>query len=413
MKKKLTHNLGMKILSVVLAAFAWLMIMNAADPVVSGSFNGIPVRVKNDEVITSRGYQYSIESGEKVDIRVRGKRSVVDHLTEADFVATADFNSLNSLYMVAISVDCLSEHSSDLAITLRTENMAVKLEDQETLPFGIKVVQVAEVKEGYYCYENKPESSLVQVTGSKTQMAKVKEIVAVVDVEGESASFSANCDLVAYDDKGEEIDLQKLVFSQDSVDVSVGICPAKEVEIEVVTKNKPANGYFVEKIEYAPKTVLIAAEESLLKTIDSIEIPCDVFKAYSNVEARVNLQEFLDNTMGAGVYVVDSNTVVAIVATIAEMSEKRIEISVDKIEVRNLREGLLCNVYSIWNSNILVKGPRAELEKLTVDDLKPYIDMTGYGTGTFSKELMYTLESDLLIEKGTVQVYISEIAPEE
>ena len=60
MKERLTHNLGLKILSIVLAAFTWFLIMNVADPVVTSTFSNIPVQILNDNVLTNRGYQYTI-----------------------------------------------------------------------------------------------------------------------------------------------------------------------------------------------------------------------------------------------------------------------------------------------------------------------------------------------------------------
>ena len=140
MKERLTHNLGLKILSIVLAAFTWFLIMNVADPVVTSTFSNIPVQIEHEEVLTNRGYQYTIESGDKVDIKVKGKRSIVDSLTENDFKATADFNSLTALFMASITVECTSEHASEVVISIRNETMAVKLEDQEIKSFNVRII---------------------------------------------------------------------------------------------------------------------------------------------------------------------------------------------------------------------------------------------------------------------------------
>ena len=132
MKDLISKNIGLKLLSVLLALLLWLIVMNVEDPAVTRTIYDIPVQIVNDDVITSRGYRYAVESGEKVDIRVKGRRSVVDGLSADDFVATADFNSVSSMKMVPIEVRCKDEHESEVTWTARTETMAIILEAEGT-----------------------------------------------------------------------------------------------------------------------------------------------------------------------------------------------------------------------------------------------------------------------------------------
>ena len=64
MKDFFTKNIGLKLLSVLLALLLWLTVMNVEDPAVTVTISDVPVQIVNDEVITSRGYRYIIESGE-------------------------------------------------------------------------------------------------------------------------------------------------------------------------------------------------------------------------------------------------------------------------------------------------------------------------------------------------------------
>ena len=76
MKNKLMKNLSLKILSVVAAFLFWLVIINVTDPTTVKTFYGIPVQVLNENVITSANQVYEIESGDSVNITVKGKRSL-------------------------------------------------------------------------------------------------------------------------------------------------------------------------------------------------------------------------------------------------------------------------------------------------------------------------------------------------
>ena len=409
MKNRLTHNLGLKILSVIFAALLWLTVMNIADPVVTETFSNIPVQIINDEVITSRGYQYSIESGEKTSIRVKGKRSVVDNLTEADFAATADLNSMNSMYMVTITVECTSEDAGteDLDITLRTENMAIKLEDQETQTFSVRVVQQGTPAEGYYCYESRTASTLVQVTGSHSQMQELKEIVATVDIDGRNSTFSTVSDLVAYDMSGDVIDQKKLSFSQDNVQITTGICPTKSVALEVEVVNEPADGYYIEKIEYAPNTVLIAAEAQKLEDISQIVVTCDVSGATQTIDRQIGLSELLSAEY-EGCYAAETSAYVGVVITVRPYEERTLTFTESDISILNLAAGLKCDISSLWSTDITVTGPESTLQKLQASDLGMYIDLDGYGAGVYSIHVKADLPQDVTADLDAIMIRITE-----
>ena len=53
MRRRLTENLGLKILAFFIAIFMWLIVVNIDDPVIETAYNGIPVSVINEEIVTT------------------------------------------------------------------------------------------------------------------------------------------------------------------------------------------------------------------------------------------------------------------------------------------------------------------------------------------------------------------------
>ena len=53
MGKRLTNNLGLKVISVFLAFFVWLAVVNIANPETDGS-REIPLEIVNGNVLTAR-----------------------------------------------------------------------------------------------------------------------------------------------------------------------------------------------------------------------------------------------------------------------------------------------------------------------------------------------------------------------
>ncbi len=82
MKKKLTANLGLKILAVLFSVAIWFIVININDPVDKAEFTKIPVEILNEDLITSEGKVYEILDGTNViDVTVWAKRSVLDTLS--------------------------------------------------------------------------------------------------------------------------------------------------------------------------------------------------------------------------------------------------------------------------------------------------------------------------------------------
>ena len=415
-KNLLTKNIGLKIISLFVAAIIWLTITNIADPVVSKTFTGIPVTVINDDVITSRGYQYAVESGDKVDITCKGKGSVVYALNVSDFKAYADFNTLSSMYMAGITVECTSSNASDIIISQRTENMAIKLEDMDQASFSVKLVTEGQVKDGYYCHGTTSDISLVQVSGAASQVAAVKELVAYVNIDEKSESFSDRYKLVAYNMNGEEIDSMKLNFSQDEVLVDVEIFRTIDVPIEVVTTGTPAPRYYVEKLDFAPNTVKLAADSSTLWNIDKITVEFDVTGLSKYTEAQLPLIDFIEKSYGSEVYLVDGQTNVVVAATVSPFIEKSIEIREQDIEIRNLPEGFECSLSVANGQTIKVRGAENILNSLTAQDLKLYVDLTGTIAGSWDRQVRIDYGSDIEMVSGTVvraQITSKEETPNE
>ena len=406
-KDILTKNIGLKLLSIILALLVWLIIMNVEDPTITVTIEDIPVQVINEEVVTSRGYGYTIESGEKVDVRVKGRRALVDNLTAEDFDATADFNSFNSMYMAPISVACKSPSADEMTITLRNEQMAVKLEDQATESVNIRLIINGSVKEGYYLFDRSVDIGLVQVTGAASQVAAVKEAVAEVDIEGVNASFETDAVLYAIDEQGEKIDSKKISLSQDTAKVTFVVTPIKEVALSVKTVGNPADYHYIDKIEFAPQKLQITGDPKILGDIEELVVPCDISGASENVERQVNMEQFIEDTFGNKCLVVDQTRTMGIIATINKMQETRFAVKAENIELRGTRpDEFEYTIYSLWSSDVVVRGRDEDMTNVELSDLHLYLDMTDIEPGTHSLSLKTEYNGELLVSLGNVSVLV-------
>ena len=104
MKEKVTHNLGLKLLSVALAALLWLVVINSQDPVETVTFEDVPVTIINEDALTAKDKIPEVVEGDTISVVVEARRSICEKLTRADIIAEADFEKISVTDAVPIDV---------------------------------------------------------------------------------------------------------------------------------------------------------------------------------------------------------------------------------------------------------------------------------------------------------------------
>lgn len=282
MKRKWTKNLGLKILSLGLAALIWFIIVNIDDPAIIRTFR-LSVEKRNEDVIASQGMCYEVLEGDAVTITVKGKRSVVESLTTSDFSAYADLSKLSRWNAVPIKVELTKylAESDTPSITLGSvDTLIVSLEETETKQFKVNVVKKGTVEEGYCIGDLKTKPNIIQVTGAKSQISKIDEVRVEIDVSNASEDFTTSGVPKVYDVDGKEINSSKMTFSTAEVKVVGTLLNTKMIPVDIEIQGNPLYGYSYSSTEYEPKSVTIAGEMNALNEVSKIVIPIDITGQY-------------------------------------------------------------------------------------------------------------------------------------
>ena len=118
MKKRLTNNLLLKILSLVIAFTLWFVVINIDDPVDEKSFSNIKVNMINTNVLTDQNKVYEvIDDTDVVRVKVEASRSLLDNLSASDIVAEADFANVTANNTVEIKFYSLRSNDEIRSIT--------------------------------------------------------------------------------------------------------------------------------------------------------------------------------------------------------------------------------------------------------------------------------------------------------
>ena len=190
MKNKLTHNLGMKILSIVLAVLVWLIIVNIDNPVTTVVVNGIEIELENADVLLDAGLTYTVAGNLTASIQVPVRRTAANSVKASDFRAVADCAALYSptgQVPVTVTKTNTSLHLEG-TIDQITESVQLEIEEIQTESFPIQIVPSGTPGEGYTLGSAAVNPEIVTVTAPASIMRSIREARAVIELDGMTES---------------------------------------------------------------------------------------------------------------------------------------------------------------------------------------------------------------------------------
>lgn len=405
MKKKLTSNLWLKIVSVVVAFLFWLVIINITDPTTSKTFYDIPVQILNENVITSANQVYEIEDGDTVHVTVKGKRSFVETLTENDFTATADLSELSKVNAVSIDVRLNKESPSSVDVDWNNAVLKVNLEKRVTKKFKVEVAYEGDLSENYVLGEMVAKPNIVEVSCGESKFKKIDHVGVVVSLNGESEDFESEYSPILYDANGDALDDTNVTFSNDAIRVSTEVLETKEIPVYVTTTGRPAEGYRLVQTDYKPESVRVSGTKEALSKEVSIKIPIHIDGEKKDIEKEIMLTDYLP----AGLTLVGDTETVSVRCDIEKDGQRVLSLTSADIAVRNLPQNYTMNFEPESEKySVELLGEDAVLADVNIADLGAYVDLTGLTDGSHTLELKFSLPMGIRVKnKIKVKVHMN------
>lgn len=401
MKKKITNNFGLKLLSLGIAVVFWMVIVNSQDPIESRTFKDIPVKILNEEKVTEREKIIAVIKGDTVDVEVEGRRSELEQLTEKDFEATADLLEVSFMDTVLVRAN-LPGHPNVKVLNNGENIMQLIFDDYVTRKFSFSIKTVGEPTAGYYVGDALASPNIIQISGAKTVLDKVREVSLEVDVSGRSVDFSTTAVPIVYDMNGDVVSSSKVEMQSDakSIAVNVPILASKSVGIRVKTVGELTEGYEIsqDNIAFQPESVLIAGTKEELNKLGSyITLEVDITGKTGTIEKNISVFSQLDDDL-TSLRAVDTQ-MIAVTVTVTPFIERTLDIPAEQIALNNIEEGYAAKLLRKASVPVTVRCKSATAPYVTVEKLNPYVDLTGCTEGTYQLELKLNTTSGILFDQ--------------
>jgi YbbR domain-containing protein len=406
MKEKLTKNLAMKLLSLFIAALAWIVIINIDDPVITKRLSNVPVEILNEDAIQSLNQVYEVVEGDTVDIRVKGKRSEVTKLKATDLVVNADLENHNDLYVVPILVTCPKYDGIDCQLTGSVQALKITLENIETTQVKITVIQEGEAAKGYHIGSALAKPNMIEVSGGKSLISRISEVRVYLNVNNVSEDFSEKLVPRAFDQDGEELDSERIAFNTSEILVAVQVLETKTVPISLEIVGEPSYGYKYIKNDYDPKQIVIAGRQNVLNGIKSIPISVDIQGKSISIEKAIDLSENIPEA----VMIVGDDRVVTLKVSLEKMITTDFKFTTNDIKLNNIPKDMKFNFEDAANRlSVKIMGLEEDLSELKALNLEGFIDLKGLAAGSHSVEINFDLEDKyLVLSKPKIKIQLTD-----
>ena len=412
MKKLLTHNLGLKLASLVLAFVLWFLVAQIYDPKDTVSFNNIQVRLINTALLEEEGKVYEVlDNSNLVRVTVTGPQSIVkSELRRSDIVAEADMSKLTDINTIAITYYCENVSNDSVEIKGNHDSVRLNVEDRTSKWIKLESNTVGEVASGYMIGNVTLDQTNIEVTGPKSAITQIDHAGVDINVADSTSSLSANVDIRLYDADDNELTLETVKKNVDSAHMTVEVLATKEVPIEIEYMGVPEDGYMATgEVESSLSTVKIAGTASTLLGVSAITIPEDrmnITGQSGDLVDVINLKEYLPSN----VRLADKSFDGKITATvyIEPVVTKDLSVPAENISISGVPEGMEAEITTAADTyDITVSGLSRNVSILRdssvtgVLDLKKWMEDNGVEEltqGNYVVPVTFNLSEDITIE---------------
>ena len=349
--KRLTQNLGLKAIALLIAFLIWVFVTNSDNPVRTQLFS-VPVTIVNEDSFAAVDKVVDIQGNGVVTVKVRERRSVISQLarTGSDFYVEADLENITEMNTVPLTISCGNAAVTWDEMEISPSSLKVTLEDKTEQTFAASVAASGTPATGFAVGTTEIlQGKNIIIAGPQSLIGIIGQVTAPVSVAGMQADGSLSSTLRVYDKNGSEFSenqMKRLEFkdsngtllSEHAVEVYVTLWEVhSDVRVRVETAGTPAFGYRLLKVETLPETITLAGTAQAFEQIQDVLLADEIISvegASENVTAEIDLTETVASNSELK-FLADADPVVSATAVLEKSGDVVVTIPISEVEMEN------------------------------------------------------------------------------
>lgn len=412
MKERLINNLGLKILSVFLAFFVWLVVVNVSNPLTRGS-KEVPLDIENEQVLLAANRTYEISGKSTVTVNYKVQTRDAYKISKSDFRAYIDLADLYDVTgSVPVNIEVLNNDSLIKDVEPRQSVVRVETEELQRKRFDLTVKTDGKQADGYEVNGIGITPDYIYLEGPVSQVGQISHAGIEINIDGLTEDYSGMAEPKFYDSNDDERPLgEKVVSDTSEVQFHVTVNRVKKLPLDFEVSGTVAPGYQFVGVECATGSISVIGLRTSLASLNKITIPASELNldgAMADRVVTVNLKELLPE----GVQMVQSET-----------PEVEVRLKVERLvnKAYHLAESDITKIGAsdIYNYRLIpsqievtMQGLREDLDSLVAADLSPTLDLSGMEPGKHKGILTFGISDAFKVQSYTdFEIEVSLIEP--
>jgi len=390
------------LLSFALAIVVWIAAVTETDPNQTLNYaNPVQVRV----IGLDPGLLISKQSVTSVVLNISAPQSIHNRLANSPELIQAFINLSGKTegdYSLTPQVDLKIRPAKVSKLTPQT--IDISLEKLASTQMDISLRQSGTLPIGYEAGEPKLNQAQARISGPTSQVQKVTQLVALLDISNLSSNLTRTINLHALDSRGVEVNGVSLEPAKVTVDLPVKqLGGYRNVFVKIVTTGQIAPDFYLTGIVADPPNITIYATdpevaENMPSFIETVPIDLNGASLSFASSATLNLPQ--------GIQLVGDQTV-SVQVGLAPVESSR-QMANLMVTIENLAPDLKA-VISPQTVNAYISGPIHILNTLREGDLEVSVDLEGKTAGTYQLAPQVRLPNDKIRFESTLPALLEVV----
>lgn len=386
------NRIGSMLLSLVIAFGLWLYVVSYVSTMDDTTLYNIPVVMEGESVLRERNLMITGRSSEIVSLHLSGARNDLSKVNSGNVTVRVDLSSIDEPGDHTLSYSSITYPgdvpSNALVVESRNPgNITVTVDYRRTKDIPVRVSYIGDRSEGYI-YDTESavlDNGTVNITGPATIVDQICDAVIEVDLTDRVESISESFRYTLCDENGEPVDAQQITTNLEEVRLDM---PIQQIKVITLTADVNYAGGATEKnttVKIEPETIRVSGGEAVLDAlggaynVGTINL-AELDKTTNELKYSISLPEGVTNQTG-----VSEATV-----TVQFSGLKTREFTLEQIIPVNVPEGMEAEIINA-SVSVKVRGPAAQIDALTPEDIRAEVDFTGaeMGNATYRVKLTF------------------------
>ncbi len=380
MIKRLRHNWGLKLLSLVFAIILWSTVVFTTNPEAPRTADDLGITIMGLEELDDKGlaleHPTSYYLSQSVKVSMLLDRRELEYYDERNITVQLDLSRVHTPGEHEVKLKVFNSNGIGKVEKVSPQYITVHVDNKESRIIPVECITKGAVPTGYYKSELSLTPNAVQVSGPQKVVSQIEKAQVMLDLGGLTESVNRTREYTLVDENDTAVDKSALELSSESVTLQMDITPIKHFSIVgksiLLGSEKIKKGYYIEKVEVYPKSVAVTGPKELLDTMQISTGAIDVSNASEDIEKELTI------TVPQGLTLLTGDRVTVIV----RISEVLKEVTFEQIPVQlmNIPQGLTVENFDL-KADVTIKVPVNNADQISSSHVNLYVDLSDLQAG--------------------------------